>query len=580
MAVAVDFETFYSSDYSVSDMGIWRYVTDTRFDAYLVAVFGEGIEFVGHPKDFDWRRLHGKELVSHNASFDAFIFVHLTRIGVIPPDVGFRHWHCTANLSCYLGAPRALAHAAAQLLGMDVSKDLRKWMRGKQWADAVAEGRESELRQYALRDARACHDIWERNHARWPLHERELARLTMVFGWKGVRIDTKRVEEGIVALNRVMFEAVAQIPWAGGDDVAILSPKLLGEECRKAGIEPPSSLAEDSPECEEWENRHGSQYPWVSAMRTYRKANALLEKLKTMRSRTRPTDRCMGYELKYFGSHTGRWSGSSGFNIQNLPREEMFGVDLRACIVPRPGCKFVICDLSQIEPRILAWLCDDATLLDQISAGIPLYEAHARNTMGWKGGNLKKENPGLYALAKARVLGLGYGCGPDKFVVVAKNMGGIDLSLQEAKATVTAFRQSNRKIVALWNRLDADFKRSNGSTFEIELPSGRALSYFNVSSTGGWTAQTERGGRRVRIYGGKLTENLVQAVARDVFAEGLLRLADAGIDVAFHIHDEAVCEVPVDTDPSEIGRILTINPDWLPGCPLAAESVESGVYKK
>ena len=85
-----------------------------------------------------------------------------------------------------------------------------------------------------------------------------------------------------------------------------------------------------------------------------------------------------------------------------------------ACIVPRPGKEFIICDLSQIEPRVLAWLCGDTVLLDQLANGVPLYEAHARATMGWTGGNLKKENAELYSLAKARVLGLGYGCGAAK----------------------------------------------------------------------------------------------------------------------------------------------------------------------
>jgi DNA polymerase len=321
-------------------------------------------------------------------------------------------------------------------------------------------------------------------------------------------------------------------------------------------------------------------FPWVAAMRTYRKTNALHAKLRVMKERIRPTDGCMGFGLKYFGGHTGRWSGDSGFNMQNLPRGESHGADLRGCIVPRPGKEFIVCDLSQIEPRVLAWLCGDTLMLEQLVNGIPLYEAHARATMGWTGGNLKKENAELYSLAKARVLGLGYGCGPGRFVEVARTMAGITITPQEATRTVESFRGSNRKITALWNRLQNDFHRSAGGDFVVELPSGRKLTYRDVRSSGGWTARVERGGRRIPFYGGKLCENLVQAVARDVFGESLLRLHRLGVEVVFHVHDEAVCEVTPGTDPKEIERIMSITPDWLTGCPLAAEAVVTTRYCK
>jgi DNA polymerase len=582
MAVAIDFETFYSKDCDIHSLGPYHYLNDPKCEVYLVSIASsDGFRWVGSPDEFDWKRLDGCFLVAHNLSWDGLVFAHLVRKGLIPKDVQIAGAACTANLACYCGAQRSLKEAAHALLGVDVSKDERQWMRGKTWAEAVAAGKAEDIKAYALRDAEVCLALWEKFSDRWPEQERELAHRTMLCGWKGVRIDTTLVEASIATLQRVMFEAAAKIPWANGEDASVLSPKALGEQCRAQGITPPPSLAEDDPGCEAWERRHGEQFPWVAAMRDYRKANILLRKFQTMRDRTRSTDGCMGFGLKYFGSHTGRWSGDSGFNIQNLHREQTFGVDLRRCIVARPGRKFVISDLSQIEPRVMAWLSGDEALLEQLRRGVPLYEAHARQTMGWTGGSLKKENPRLYALAKARVLGLGYGCGPDKFITVARTMGGIDLSLPDARATVTAFRQSNRRIIELWNRLGTDFNRSvQDGTYEIGLPSGRTLTYFNVSSHGCWTCQTQLGGPKVRMYGGKLVENLVQAVARDVFAEALLRLDRAGIEVVFHCHDEVVCEVPIDTQPADIERLMSITPDWLPGCPLAAESVQTGHYLK
>ena len=106
---------------------------------------------------------------------------------------------------------------------------------------------------------------------------------------------------------------------------------------------------------------------------------------------------------------------------------------------------------------------------------------------------------------------------------------------------------------------------------------------FNVSSNGGWTFQTERGGPVQRFYGGRLAENLVQATARDVFADALLRIESAGFQILFHCHDEVVCEVPVASAPAaaaEIARLMTTTPDWMPGIPLEAETQVSDRYCK
>ncbi|MGN0828102.1 MAG: DNA polymerase [Akkermansia sp.] len=118
--------------------------------------------------------------------------------------------------------------------------------------------------------------------------------------------------------------------------------------------------------------------------------------------------------------------------MQNLHKGEHHGVDMRALFIPRPGHKFVISDLSQIETRVLLYLAGDTTQLEEIAKGTSPYEAHARASMGWTGGKLKEEDPGLYALAKARVLGLGFGCGKVRFSDLAKSMVGIELTPEEA----------------------------------------------------------------------------------------------------------------------------------------------------
>ena len=128
--VAVDFETFYSRDYSVRTLGVHRYVQDPRFDAYMVALWSPALQWVGHPEQAPWGEVDGCVWVSHNRQFDEAVFKQLQKLGVIHPDSGPWEWYDTAALSVYLQAPRNLAGAARELLGMELEKTVRDRMEG------------------------------------------------------------------------------------------------------------------------------------------------------------------------------------------------------------------------------------------------------------------------------------------------------------------------------------------------------------------------------------------------------------------------------------------------------------------
>jgi len=248
----------------------------------------------------------------------------------------------------------------------------------------------------------------------------------------------------------------------------------------------------------------------------------------------------------------------------------------------------IIADLAQIEARILLWLVRDKMALAAIASGASIYEVHAVRSMKYdpSRGKLKEVDPSLYALAKARVLGAGYGCGAGTFQKVAKTLAGLDLTMKECTNTVTDFRTSNPKIVRLWRDLQRDCAWSRGENFTMELPSGRNLNYYGVRYGAGreLTAAWYRdGSRRVKLFGGKLTDNLVQAVARDAFVEGLVDLDREGLPVLFHTHDEAVLEVDEKDAPEAmqfVNRILSKNPEWMPDCPLETEVFQSTKYMK
>jgi DNA polymerase len=591
---AIDFETYYDRDYSLKKMDAYSYVHHPKFDCYLMSVFGSDFKWIGHPKDFNqWHLFENAILVAHNAAFDSLVFRRLQEKGIIPsplssdlcPLTSGQTWRCTASLAVYLSAPRSLKGACKQLLNIDVDKTQRSKASGQSGADLF--GNEAMF-AYALEDARLCFLLWEKFNHLWPDDEQELATLTFEWAQEGIAVDLQTLEKSIQTLETQRFNAVQNLPWVDDPDSDTpLSHSKLAITCREAGIPCPVSLAMDDPDCEAWEEKYGPEYPWVDSMRTFRRTNMLLSRFYAVRSRVRKSDGCFPYALKYFGAVPGRWSGDAGFNVQNMPRGELFGADLRKCFVPKSGNVFIIADLCQIEPRILAWLIEDEAFLSLVRSGVDIYEAHARSTMGYSDSRpLKESDPDKRALAKARVLGLGYGCGPQKFVTVAKNLGSIDISFADAKKTVADFRSKNPRISRLWNQLDRDFKRSAGGDYSIELPSGRVLRYFNVAKTprGYYAAATERGGKLRSLYGCLLTENLVQATARDLFAEHLLQIHRAGIGrIVFHVHDEVIVEVPAfcaDEAREQIQAIMSITPDWLSGCPVAAESKILNRYTK
>lgn len=625
---AIDFESFYDKECSIKVQGVWGYLRHPKADIYLVSVVGDdGYEWVGHPRDFDWTLIEGHRWLAHNMQFDMAVVERCKELGYIPTSIEPGDWACTADLSAYHGLPRNLKGAVESCLpGVAVSKDTRDAMAGKRWEDMPDDFRE-EVSKYALHDSRCCLQIWQKLGPRWPHIEKVISQSTALMTWNGLPVNPVKIENAIATLKDQIWEAEGKIPWHGTEKT--LSPKALAEECRKVGIEPPRSLAQDSEECAEWEDKYSAKYPWVDAMRTVRRCNALMKKFEAMRNRTRPDGR-MDAGLLYCGAHTLRDSGSGGVNLQNMPKEEMFETNMRECIEAPPGRTFVVSDLSQIEPRVIAWLAGDDDFIKLLATGLGPYEAHARSSMGWTGGELKKEDPSMYALAKARVLALGYGAGWEKFITMARNYVNdaafanifenhqpsekeradfiTYLRSQErrrpgklakfhaseekdqwtainAYCQVMDYRKSNKKITDFWERLDKTFRACIGKDCQIDLPSGRTMTYRAIQNLGSLSCKQVRNGSwtRTKIYGGLAAENITQSLARDVFMDCVYRILKAGHQVILRVHDEVVIECDEDKAEqvlAEVTAIMHTAPTWFPSLPLASDGMISKVYKK
>jgi len=598
LVYALDFETYYDSEYGISNYGAWGYVHHPKFDAYLISIVGDGIEYVGPPKEAPWHLLPaGWKAAVHNQGFERLVFPRCQELRTIPKDAAPAGWLCTLDLSAYLCRHRSLHDAVLSLYGVEVDKGMRDYMRGKTWSDAVTAGKAEELKKYALDDSRWCLKLYRDFNTSWPQIEQELSEITFQETARGVAINEKLLDSGIQNVQNANDEAKKGIPWFGeedekGKEVKPLSVLALKKFCLENGCETkPPSTEDGDPLLEAWLSNNEHIRPVIKAMQTYRSTNALLKKACTIRARIRP-DGTFPHDLKYGGAHTLRWSGgwdegraeSGSVNVQNLPGSEMYGLHLRKCFVPRPGFKFIGADYSQIEPRCLWWLVGDWETLALIKQGLNPYEAYSRKNLGWDGGSLKalakagdaKALP-IYKTAKAAVLGAGYGCGAEKFITVAKQMADLNITLPEAERIVAEFRRTNPKITKFWKTLENGMRRSIGEDYLIELPSWRSMRYRNVKVFGGLTCQV--GDKIVKTWGGKLCENVTQAVARDVIGEALVRLEKAGIRTLFTVHDEVICEVPLDFDNKIVEQLMIEAPDWLPGIPLEVEIKDMEYYK-
>jgi DNA polymerase I-like protein with 3'-5' exonuclease and polymerase domains len=471
-AVCVDIESFYSSEYSLSKMSTYQYVHDSRFDAYLVAIHNDDIHWVGHPKDFDWNLIDGHLFIAHNVSFDKVVVDRLQELGIIPAHIKFSGTFDTADLAAYLGSKRDLKSASKNLLGREMSKAVRSNMKGKSYQDVVDEGQESldALTKYGGDDAVNSYDLWKEKRQYWPEHEQLLSQLNFEMSQFGMHVDIPYLKTCVENMERQIEVVLARIPWVqpsidflsakhekpftvweyleskdtsknketGEKNVqAPLSPIMVRKWGEAAGIPVPASLAKTNEDWIKVIEKHKGKHDWLDAIGTYRSLNAHYKKAKTILDGVR-TDGTFCFQLKYWGGHTGRFSGGSNddsggkFNPQNQSRVEMFGWNMRKTFIAPPGYKLGIIDYSQVEARVLLWLAGDTEITEAIEKEGNLYQAYAKLHGIYKGsGSFKKEDPDGYQITKSLVLGAGFQLSALRYMETVMPTGLFDKELLE-----------------------------------------------------------------------------------------------------------------------------------------------------
>ncbi len=358
-------------------------------------------------------------------------------------------------------------------------------------------------------------------------------------------------------------------------------------------------------------------------------AKSSVKKYTAMETVVGSDDRARGLIQFYGANRTGRYAGRL-VQVQNLPQNHLPDLEqvrslirngdfsavemlydsvplvlselIRTAFIPKPGCRFFVADFAAIEARVIAWIAGESWRQDVFAQGGDIYCASA-SQMFHVPVEKHGQNAHLRQKGKIAELALGYGGS----VGALKAMGALNYGLTELelKPLVDAWRQSNPRICRFWWDVDTAAKTcikertatethgirffyQSGMMF-IVLPSGRKLTYvkpkMGTNRFGGESVTYEGVGEqkkwiRLESYGPKFVENIVQATARDILAEAMLRLDAAGYKIVMHVHDEAVIEAPAETSLEDICRVMGQAPTWANGLLLRADGYICDFYKK
>lgn len=633
--VSVDFETKSAVD--LRKTGVYKYAADPSTDIWCMAYKAPWSDDVlvwqpGDERDIyleDWI-MAGGLLSAWNSQFERTIWNEIMVGRYQWPATRIKQWRCTMAQASAMGLPRALGQAAA-VLGVEEQKDktgaalmLRMARPRKVNADGSytwwnTKDKVEALVAYCRQDVRTELSVAEVLNE-MPDSERRLYQLDQRINDRGVALDVDLVHRVKALAANASTEIDAEI-------------QRLTKGQVKAATNGMDLVA--------WLNSHGIatksvDKQTVARLLTSDKLHPVIREVLTLRQNGAKSstakydamlhavngDGRMRGLLVYHGAATGRWSGKL-VQPQNFPRPQkkqdeldeiiaklkadgdvsehgagtVLASDLlRSMLVAEDGHRLMFADYSAIEARVLAWVAGQNDLVETFRKGGDVYKEMASAIY-----NVDVENvtDGQRQVGKMAILGCGYGMGGKRFAEQCATMG-IKVDEDEAKRIVSVYREKNDRIALYWRNIEQDFvemvkEAGRVGTIPLSLPSGRSLTYHNpriIQRETPWgamrdTAQVDTLNSVTRqwvsqiIWGGLLTENVVQATARDLMATAMMALEVKGYNVILSVHDEIISEVPDNFGSlDEMIDIMTRVPAWAKGCPINAEGKQGKRYRK
>ena len=602
--VTLDFETYYAQNFSLSKITTEQYIRDRRFE-----VIGLGLKRGPNPTEWaqgaddvtellasvDWDDTH---VLGHNMMFDGAI-------------LSWRYNIKPKFLLDTLCMARAL-HGTEQSVSLkNVSERYGVGEKGTEVIMAkdkrLADFTEEELTAYAgycKKDVDLTYAIFQKMQPKFPEQELAIIDATLrMFTEPSLELDMGMLEMHLEDVrdrkDKLMVDANIT------DRKDLMSNAKFAELLSGLGVTPPVKIsptteketfafAKSDKEFQELQEHEDERVQTLVAARLGTKST--LEETRTQRFIDISKRGTLPVPIRYYAAHTGRWGGDDKINLQNLPSRGANGKKLKKSIIPPHGYTIVECDASQIEARVLAWLAEADELTHAFSVGEDVYVKMAAAIYKVDEADV---TGGQRFVGKTTILGAGYGMGAKKFKTQLAGMG-VEVDLAEARRVINIYRDTYWKIPTLWNEAQymleqlvadqavrvgrKDVLRIDIPQKAIILPSGLRMFYEDlqldpapegVEPEDVWpeySYKTRRG--RKNIYGGKVVENVCQALARCIIGEQML-LINQKYKSVMTVHDSiAICcpDEEVVQAREHVEQCMRHVPSWAAGLPLECES--------
>ena len=593
--ITLDFETYYSQEFSLTKMTTEEYVRDKRFEVIGVAVSVDG----GEPTwcSGDRETLHqflasydisNNLCLAHNAQFDGAI---LNWVYGIKP----KGWLDTLCMGRALHGTQVGGSLKVLTQFYDVGvkgsevEDAKGYRRGNFTPEHLA-----QYGEYCKNDVAITFELFKKMSHGFPRTELRLIDLTVrMFTEPVLKLSLLTLEKHLAVVKTRREELLENF-----SEEDLMSNDKFAGLLQAFGVSPPRKISKTTGKeawalaktDEEFKALLDHSDPEVQTLVAARLGvKGTLEETRTQRFLEIARRGALPVMLRYYAAHTGRWGGDDKVNLQNLPRNSMLKFAIRA----PEGYVMIDSDSSQIEARTLAWLAGQDDLVNAFDKGEDVYKIMASAIYGKAITEITKEER---FVGKTTILGAGYGMGSTKFKNQLKTFG-VEVTDEEAKRIIDTYRATYPQIVALWKTAGDSIKailrnqqthlgRNDVLAIDgkdgIRLPNGLYIHYPNLRVVQNDDGKTEivydvKRGKQViptRIYGGKLIENVCQALARIIIGDQMLMVAKK-YRVVMTVHDAIACVVPKDevkTAQEYVELCMRLRPQWGTELPLNCES--------
>ena len=603
--ITLDFETFYSKDFSLTKMTTEEYVRDPRFEIVGVGIkvnngdtewaSGTHEELKRYFDGFDWAN---SMVLAHNTMFDGAILSWLF-------DIRPRVWADTLCIARAVhgvevgGSLKALAERYN--LGVKGTEILNAL--GKRRLDFTDDELDS-YGDYCINDVELTYKLFNRLLKQgFPKKELRIIDCTLrMFIHPMLELDCDLLEDHLYDIKLHKDKLLCDAGVA--DKKELMSNDKFADLLRSKGVEPPIKVSPTTGKeayafaktDDGFKSLVTHENPEVQALAAARLGNkSTLEETRTQRFIDIAGRGTLPVPVRYYAAHTGRWGGDDKINLQNLPSRGPNGKKLKKSIVAPAGYTLIDCDSSQIEARVLAWFAGQDDLTDAFRNKEDVYVKMASRIYETSEDQITKDQR---FVGKTTILGAGYGMGAVKFQAQLKSFG-TDISLDEARRIINIYRDANWKISHVWREAQhmvAAMERGDNYQFgkkgvievignreAIRLPSKLLMRYQDLrgerNSEGTEYSYKTRNGR-TRIYGGKVIENVCQALARCVIGDQML-LINNKYRAVLTVHDSVIACVP-ESEAEEaqqyVEKCMRYVPTWAEGLPLECESGVANAY--